>query len=121
MVAAAAPEVAAVLGTDGELTATVPAVAAEVGVELAIEETAGATLALLSLLTAVAVTGDDVVDAEGVTSGSDEATAGMESGPELTDVVETVPAVPAMEEDGERMIDSAGTGSPMLATTGELV
>lgn len=109
------------LGTDGELTATVPAVAAEVGVELAIEETAGATLALLSLLTAVAVTGDDVVDAEGVTSGSDEATAGMESGPELTDVVETVPAVPAMEEDGERMIDSAGTGSPMLATTGELV
>lgn len=121
VVAAAAPEVAEVLGTDGELTATVPAVAAEVGVELAIEETAGATLALLSLLTAVAVTGDDVVDAEGVTSGSDEATAGMESGPELTDVVETVPAVPAMEEDGERMIDSAGIGSPILATTGELV
>lgn len=117
MVAAPAPEV---LGTDGELT--VAAVAAEVGVELAIEEIAGA---LLSLLTAVAVTGDDVVDAEGVTSGSDEAAAGMDSGPEVTtvDVVETVPAVAAaMEEDGERIIESAaGTGSPMLATTGELV
>lgn len=112
--AADAVEVTEVLGTDGELTA---AVATEVGVELAIEEATGATtLALLSLLTAVAVTGDDVVDAEGVTSGSEETAAGMESVPV------TVPAVvAAMEEDGERITESAGTGSPMLATTGELV
>lgn len=67
------------LGTDGELTAAA-AVAAEVGVELAIEDATGATLLLLSLLTAVAVTGDEVVDAEGVTSGS-EVAAGTDEEP----------------------------------------
>lgn len=35
-------------------------------------------------------------------------------------MVVTVP-VAAIEEDGERMTESEGTGSPMLATTGELV
>lgn len=62
-----------VLDMDGELT--VAALAAELGVELA----AGAEM-LLSLFTAVAVTGDDVVDAEGVTSGSDEAAGAADSG-----------------------------------------
>lgn len=116
------------LDIDGELTAT--AVAAEVGVELAIDDGTVAVVPLLSLFTAVAVTGDDVVDAEGVTSGSDEAAVGIEDPAEsvcweerfpATDVVETVPAVAAMEEDGDRMTESEETGSPILATTGELV
>lgn len=53
---------------EGELTA---ATAADVGVELAIDDGTGAA-PLLSLFTAVAVTGDDVADGEGVISGSDE-------------------------------------------------
>lgn len=58
-----------VLDIEGELTA---ATAAEVGVELAIDDVTEAA-PLISLFTAVAVTGDDVADGEGVTSGSDEA------------------------------------------------
>lgn len=114
---------------DGELTAA--AVAAEVGVELAIDDGTGAAAEapLLSLFTAVAVTGDEVADGEGVTSGSDEA-AGIDAPadsdcwavmvPPVTEVVETVP-VAAMEADGDRMADSEEIGSPILATTGELV
>lgn len=116
-----------VLDMDGELTAAAP-VAVEVGVELAIDDGAGAA-PLLSLFTAVAVTGDDVADGEGVTSGSDEAAGRDEVADSVcwearlapaTVVVETVP-VEAMEEDGERMADSEETGSPILATTGEFV
>lgn len=119
--------VVAVAEVDGELTAA--ATAAEVGVELAIDDGTGAAPPLLSLFTAVAVTGDDVADGEGVTSGSDEV-AGIDEPADsagwevrlapVTEVVEAVP-VAAMEEDGERMADSEAIGSPILATTGEFV
>lgn len=118
---------AEVLDMDGELT--VAAAAAEVGVELAIDVVGAGAAPLLSLFAAVAVTGDDVADGEGVTSGSDEAVGTdeladsdcweAELAPD-TEVVDDVP-VAAMEEDGERMAGSDELGSPILATTGEFV